>query len=83
METGMKRILAVSVMLLLAGCKGVGLGSLDTEEGAMFPGIDSLDTASEAQKKEKEWADKFYGRDTDGGCDFYGNCKEGAKQGWW
>lgn len=86
METRIKRgAFALLFFIALTGCKGMGLGSLDTEEGKTFPGLESLSTESEENKKEREWLDKFYGRKsgTDNrDCAFYGTCPTESK-GWW
>ncbi|MBN8542715.1 MAG: hypothetical protein J0M34_00430 [Alphaproteobacteria bacterium] len=73
----------IMLLLGLSACQGMGLGSLDTDEAKTFPGLDSLSTESEENKKEREWLDKFYGRKSasDSDCDFYGNCKSAQKSG--
>lgn len=80
-------VLLLAAGVLLAACPGMGLSSLDTEEGATFPGTDTLDTESPEQKKNREWWDSFYGKSGGGAesdCDFYGNCKSQQKSGsWW
>ena len=84
MEARMTRAaFTLAALLLLTACEGMGLGSLDTSEAKTFPGIDSLSTESEENKKEREWLDKFYGRKSasDSDCDFYGNCKSAQKSG--
>jgi hypothetical protein len=75
-----------AMMLLLVGCSGMGLGSLDTSEGSHFPGTDHLDTETPEEKKNREWWESFYGKKSgaESDCDFYGNCKSQQKSGgWW
>lgn len=83
----MKRGLLLLVTLLaLTGCGNMGLGSLDTEEGAAFPGIDNMSAEAPEDKKSREWWDRFYGNksSSEPDCDFYGNCKSQQKSGsWW
>ncbi len=76
---------ALVLLLLLASCKGYGLGALDTEEASTFPGTGHLDTETPEEKKSREWWDSFYGKksgEQSSDCSFYGTCSE-QKKGWW
>jgi hypothetical protein len=82
-----RTFLAVAVLMLLAGCKGVGLSNFDLEEAPPPPGLNKMDVGVEESKKSKEWWDGFYGntpaKAAEPNCDFYGNCKtQSSGSGW-
>lgn len=66
----MNRIALFTLILLLTGCKGIGLSQLDT--------------VSEEDRKREEWWDSFYGRKAPESqdCSFYGTCKK-SEDGFW
>jgi len=73
-------------LLVLAGCKGVGLSSLDTGEPSNPPGLGNLDTESQESRENQKWFDKYYGKsqgwgwetpkDKDENCSFWSTCDD-------
>lgn len=71
----MKKTAALALVLMLAGCKGVGLGQLDLEAAPPPPGLaPALDTQSPESKANDKWFKSYYGT---------GKSDEQKEKDWW
>ena len=79
----MRRVVLIS-LLLLAGCKDMGLSAFDTSGPSTPPGISSMNAQSPDAEDDK-WLGGYYGKSHGWGwttdrsdspnCDFYSTCK--------
>lgn len=77
------RTAALIALFVLAGCKGVGLGSFDTGGYATPPGLSQMDSHSPDAEEDK-WLKSYYGEshgwgwdppaNKDPNCGFYNTC---------